>query len=285
MVLHSIAHDDPEIEKWKERISDYTKQIEAFGFTYRVYLNEEQLVGIAVIGKEPMQLFKPVGTPLIQFRVLDYEQPVEVLNKFADTVLELATEREVDYAYLNIPVEQERLAAHLEQIGFQELANRYNMRRSLDDSVEVSNRLRYEQIRREDVKRFFEYMKEFMSGSPDAVLSMVIANFKNIPEVIMDAWFKGDEAYLVYHDDEVIGILDLVPPEGFIQNIGVSPMHRGKGFGTEMLRFCLKLFKDAGNEEAGLGVHVNNGRAIHVYEKLGFSVERQIQTYIWWKPG
>ncbi len=285
MVLRSIAHDDPEIEAYKDHISAYTDQVEPFGFSYRVYLEDDQLVGIALIGQEPLQLFKPVGTPLIRFSVIDYEAPLEVLNAFADAVLMLAKELEVDFAYLNIPVEKKRLAKYLGQIGFEELANRYTMSRSLDEIDEVSNRLRYERIKREDVNQFFVNMKEFMSGSPDVILEMVMKNFRDIPEALLDAWYEMVEAYFVYHGKEVMGILDLMPPSGFIQNIGVAPAYRGKGLGKEMLRFCLKLFKDAGCEKAGLGVHVDNTRAIHVYEKLGFSVDRQTQTFIWWKTG
>ena len=284
MVLRSIAHDDPEIEAYKDRIKVYTEQVEQFGFTYRVYLEDEQLVGIALIGQEPLQLFKPVGTPLIRFGIIDYEAPPEVLNAFADAVLTLSNELDVDYAYLNLPVEKTRFAKYLAQIGFEELANRYSMSRSLDEIDEVSNRLRYERIKREDVNQFFAYMKEFMSGSPDVILEMVMRNFKDVPEELLDAWFDMVEAYYVYHGKDLMGILDLLPDQGFIQNIGVTPAFRGKGLGTEMLRFCLKLFKDRGCETAGLGVHVDNKPAIHVYEKIGFKVKRQTQTMIWWKP-
>jgi RimJ/RimL family protein N-acetyltransferase len=282
MVLRSIAHNDPQLDQYKEKIQRYTKQVEPLGFTYQLYLNEDQPVGIALIGQEPLQLFKPVGTPLIRLIVIDYAQPEEILNAFADEVLHLAKSRDVDFAYLDIPAKQERLAEYLKQIGFQELANRYEMVRSLNDSVKVSDQLRYEQIRRDDVNQFFVYMKEFMSGSPDVVLDMVMENFKEVPEEILDYWYQSDQAYFVYHKKELIGILDLVPPAGYIQNIGVAPAHRRKGLATEMLRFCLQLFKDAGKEKAELGVHVDNKGAIRLYESLGFKVDEQVQTFIWW---
>ncbi|MFX1576191.1 MAG: GNAT family N-acetyltransferase [Promethearchaeota archaeon] len=282
MVLRSIAHNDPQLEQYKEKIQWYTKPVEALGFTYQLYLNEDQPVGIASIGQEPMQLFKPIGTPLIRLIVIDYAQSEEILNALADEVLHLAKSRDVDFAYLDILAKQERLGEHLKQIGFQELANRYEMIRPLNDSVKASDQLRYEQIRREDVKQFFVYMKEFMSGSPDVVLNMVIENMKDVPEEILDYWYQSDQAYFVYHEKELIGILDLVPPAGFIQNIGVAPAHRRKGFATEMLRFCLQLLKDAGNEKAKLGVHVDNKGAIRLYESLGFKVDEQVQTFIWW---
>ncbi|MFX1565858.1 MAG: GNAT family N-acetyltransferase [Promethearchaeota archaeon] len=284
MGLRSIANDDAAIEAYKEQISRYTQQLEALGFRYRLYLNDEEVVGLGILGKEPLQLFKPVGTPLARLVVLDYKQPMNVLKAFADEVLSLAKEREVEYAYLNISAEHKDLIGHLRRIGFEELANRYEMTRPLDESFVVTDLLRYEQLQRKDVNKFFDCMKEFMSGSPDDILNLVMKNFSEVPEAILDAWYEGVQAYFVYHEEELIGILDLVPPNSFIQNIGVSPAHRGKGFGTEMLRFCLNLFKDRGGKEAELGVHVKNKRAIHVYEKLGFSVDRQIQTLVWWKP-
>ena len=283
MGLRSIAHDDPEIEEVKDQISRYTKMVEPYGFTYQVYLNESDLVGIAFIGQEPMQLFKPIGTPLIRFLILDYDQPVEMLHAFADEVLNLAKAREVEFAYLNIPAGHDAVTTHLAQIGFRELANRIEMTRPLDEIFEVSDTLKYERVLREDLRRFGECMKEFMSGSQDAVLDMVLGNLLNFPEPLLDQWYQSIQAYFVYRGDEVIGVLDLSPPTGHINNIGVVPSHRGKGFGTEMLRFCLKLFKEAGAEKASLGVNATNTPAIHVYEKLGFSVDEHILTYIWWK--
>ncbi|MHA2405382.1 MAG: GNAT family N-acetyltransferase [Candidatus Hermodarchaeia archaeon] len=283
MVLRSLTPTDPEIKEFKEKIQRFTNQFEPFGFTYQLYLKEDQPVGIAFIGQEPLQLFKPVGTPLIRFFVMDYDQPVEILNTFANEVLDLVKEKEVDFAYLSIPVDQESLAKHLEQIGFQELANRYEMSRALDDSIKVSDQLRYEQIKREEVDQFFIRMKEFMSGSPDVILEMVMKNFKDVPAVLLDEWYKMNQAYFVYHDKDLVGILDLAPSVGYIQNIGVAPAHRRNGYASEMLRFSMKLFKDLGREKAGLGLHVDNKRALRLYEKLGFTIDKQLQTLIWWK--
>jgi RimJ/RimL family protein N-acetyltransferase len=282
MVFRSLTPNDPEIEVFKEKIQRFTNQFEPFGFTYQLYLKEDQPVGIAFIGQEPLQLFKPVGTPLIRFFVMDFNQPVEILNMFANEVLNLAKEKEVDFAYLYIPVDQESLAKHLVKIGFQELANRYEMSRALDDSIKVSDHLRYEQIKREEVDQFFIHMKEFMSGSPDVILEMVMKNFKDVPEALLDEWYKMVQGYFVYHGKDLIGILDLAPSAGYIQNIGVAPAHRRKGYAAEMLRFSMKLFKDLGREKAGLGLHVDNKQAFQLYKKLGFTVDKQLQTFIWW---
>ena len=284
MVLRSIAHDDSEVSKFEERISGYTKQFEPFGFTYRVFVESDKLVGIAFIGQEPYQLFAPVGTPLIRFFVIDYEQPAKVLTAFAYEMLKLAKSQGVDFAYMDVSTKHKQLAEYLQQIGFKELANRYEMSCPLERLVVSSTRLHYEKIRREDVNRFFDVMKAVMVGSPDNVLDLVRENFRNVPEPLLDFWYDNDEAFFVYHNDEMIGILDLVPQAGLVQNIGVAPAHRRKGFGQEMLQYALNLFKNAGKERAYLGVHVDNKGAIQLYKQLGFSVDEQIQTLIWWKP-
>ena len=173
MVLRSLSNNDPEIEVFKEKIQRYTGQFEPFGFTHQLYLKEDQPVGIAFIGQEPLQCFKPVGTPFIRFFVIDYNQPKEIHTRFLDEVLKLAKERKVDYAYMLISTGKGHLTEHLEKIGFQELANRYEMTRLIEDPIAVSDQLRYQLIKRVEVGQFFTLMKEFMSGSPDIMQEMV----------------------------------------------------------------------------------------------------------------
>lgn len=283
MVVRRLSHNDPELEEFKVQIAGYTGQFQFQGWDYEVFVEGEQVVGIAFVGQEPLQLLAPVGTPLIRFYVVDYKQSVKVLKAFADQVLQLAKTKEVDYTFSNIPADHVKLTKHLVTIGFQELANRYEMSRPLDKPVPVSDILRFERIKREDVDRFFECMKKFMIGSSDDILTLVLQNFDVVPDSLLDGWYEHVQAFFVYQGDEMIGTLDFRPQTGFISNIGVVPTHRGKGFGSEMLRFCLQLSKETGAKTARLGVHVKNKRAIHVYEKLGFSVDGQLQTFIWRK--
>ncbi len=283
MVLRVIAHDDAEVASVRESISAYTAQYEPLGVPYWVFLSGKDVVGLVFVGREPLQLLAPVGTPLSRFYVIDYEQPLSVLEEFLSEALKLSKTEKVDYAYVIFPAEHTSIANHLGGIGFNELANRYEMTHPLDTPIDQPGNLRFRRLAREELDQFFPLMKKFMSGSSDNVLDLVLQNLENIPEQLLDMWFAQITLFFVYLGDEIVGVLDLRPQAGWISNIGVAPSHRGKGVGSEMLQFCLKLFQDEGCKEAKLGVSAVNTRAIHVYEKLGFSIDEHLQTFIWRK--
>jgi len=52
-----------------------------------------------------------------------------------------------------------------------------------------------------------------------------------------------------------------------IQRVCVAKVHRGEGFGAEMIRFCVARAREAGAEEALLGAQTH---ALGFYEALGF---------------
>jgi GNAT superfamily N-acetyltransferase len=57
---------------------------------------------------------------------------------------------------------------------------------------------------------------------------------------------------------------------GAIQNVGITPPHRGKGLGTVLLWHALAGFRRAGIGRAYLEVTAQNRRACRLYERLGF---------------
>ncbi len=62
---------------------------------------------------------------------------------------------------------------------------------------------------------------------------------------------------------------------GAIQNVGVTPMHRGRGIGTALLHRALMGFAKRGLERCFLEVTAENADAIRLYERLGF---RRVRT-------
>ena len=62
---------------------------------------------------------------------------------------------------------------------------------------------------------------------------------------------------------------------GAIQNIGVTPEHRGAGLGSWLVQQALQGFCDAGLTRAYLEVTAQNVGAIRLYERLGF---RKVKT-------
>jgi ribosomal protein S18 acetylase RimI-like enzyme len=63
---------------------------------------------------------------------------------------------------------------------------------------------------------------------------------------------------------------------GAIQNIGVTPGHRGRGLGTVLILHALHGFRSAGIARAVLEVTARNSMAIELYRRLGFQCRRTI---------
>lgn len=62
---------------------------------------------------------------------------------------------------------------------------------------------------------------------------------------------------------------------GGIQNLGVTPDHRGRGIGTALLLRSLEGFYQAGLSYASLEVTAQNSMAVDLYRRLGF---RRVKT-------
>ncbi len=63
--------------------------------------------------------------------------------------------------------------------------------------------------------------------------------------------------------------------QGGIQNLGVTPGHRGLGLGAVLLGQALVGFQNVGLRRAHLEVTAQNRRALHLYRRFGF---RRVQT-------
>lgn len=283
MSTRILPHDDPGLEPFKEAISDYTEGFRMMGMPYWVFVEGSDPVGVVAVGKEPFQLLAPVGTPLSVIRVLDYEQQEETLREFASKAMAISKENEVDYVSTNVPSKYDEVIGQFQELGFRVLSDAYRMVFPLDGPLEPSSVLRFERVPRDQVRRFVELTKEFMSGSPDLVMNMILENLLDIPEQFLDLWYNLEQLYFAHHEGEPVGILDLNPGEGMINNIGVAPPHRSKGYGRQIMLFGMKTLKQGGLERARLRVHVDNERAIHLYETLGFAVTDRRSTLIWQK--
>jgi ribosomal protein S18 acetylase RimI-like enzyme len=63
---------------------------------------------------------------------------------------------------------------------------------------------------------------------------------------------------------------------GAIQNLGVTPDHRGRQLGTCLLLKALEGFQQAGLRRAFLEVTAQNEGAIRLYQRLGFNKARTV---------
>jgi ribosomal protein S18 acetylase RimI-like enzyme len=57
---------------------------------------------------------------------------------------------------------------------------------------------------------------------------------------------------------------------GAIQNVGITPAHRGRGVGTALIQAALFGFRQVGLPRAYLEVTAQNEGAVRLYKRLGF---------------
>ncbi len=92
----------------------------------------------------------------------------------------------------------------------------------------------------------------------------------------LDSLVQEDTLYLTARENgKIVGYCGLLRSfeEADITNVAVAPLMQGRGIACSMLQKLLLLGEQAGIREFTLEVRKSNQRAIHVYEKLGFSSE------------
>ena len=83
--------------------------------------------------------------------------------------------------------------------------------------------------------------------------------------------FKENELYLeieICVDDEKIGEAEIELNGKMLSRLGIFPPYQNKGYGTEIVKML--------NEKYGcnvLWVNADNKRAIHTYEKNGYTIK------------
>lgn len=282
--MRVYSRGDPGLEPFKEAVSRYVRQSELLGIPYWVFVEGQKPVGVLSVGREPIQLLEPPGTPMAITSLVDPGQPEGVLREFASRALEISEEREVEYVLAIFPFTYEGPIRMFKELGFSELDDAYRMTCPLDPSYEPSGALSFVRAGRGDIRCYIELAVELLSGSPDVTLSIALKNFLAVPDEFLDFYYSQEEFYFADVDGQTVGILNLNPSEGLISNIGVGPSQRGRGYGRQIMLFGLKTLKERGRERARLRVHVDNKPAVHLYESLGFDKSERYVTLIWRKP-
>jgi GNAT superfamily N-acetyltransferase len=280
MGMKSLSNNDVALKSFKKVISNYTTTYEAFRMPYWVFIEDSNPFGIVAIGKEPIRFLAPPDTPMSEIRVVDFEKPKEVYLEFISKALSLSKENAVKYSLTRFPTKYRELTNQFKRLGFQELRKTYSMVCPLDKPYESSSTLRFERVQRSEMQRYSELLREFMKGNPDTVLSTMSKHMSKLPETFLDFWFNPHQFFFVYKEKQIVGVLEL-NPRGGISNIGVSPQHRRKGYGKQIMLFGLNLIQKEGCNSVGLRVHVDNMPAINLYKTLGFKVREQYQTLIY----
>lgn len=65
----------------------------------------------------------------------------------------------------------------------------------------------------------------------------------------------------------------------FNTGTGVTKSARGQGVTDKLYQYALPIFKDQGIQRCSLEVIEKNDRAIHVYERIGFSIQKRLKCF------
>lgn len=89
------------------------------------------------------------------------------------------------------------------------------------------------------------------------------ANLQELRKPVIDHILQRFNSNLQVEDETQAG-------EYYIDSLGVSPDHQGKGIGSRLLQFVIKEMENAGGGTIGLLVDKANPEAKKLYLKLGF---------------
>jgi len=87
-------------------------------------------------------------------------------------------------------------------------------------------------------------------------------------------------------DGKFAGFIDMEPERGdtaLIAGFAVRPELRGKGIGTELLKFALRFLKAVGFKKAVIYSKNGNSAANRIYRKFGFSVVKECNGILKWE--
>jgi ribosomal protein S18 acetylase RimI-like enzyme len=95
--------------------------------------------------------------------------------------------------------------------------------------------------------------------------------------------FRPESTWLVSCADGFCGTVQGVRERngmGSIQNLGVTPRHRGRGLGSALLLKALHGFRQTSLHRAFLEVTAQNDSAIRLYRRLGFRCKKTIYKQV-----
>ena len=81
------------------------------------------------------------------------------------------------------------------------------------------------------------------------------------------------------HNGELVGHAQLViyPNVAEIANLAVAPAWQGQGIGTALITALTQIARHTRHSFLEIGVHESNQRALALYQRLGFTISREIK--------
>ena len=280
-ITEVYSYDDPNAEDVIAKVANYAEPARAMGLPFWVFAEERKPIGMVVFGREPIQLLAPAGTLMSFILVADPQVSRERIREFASEALDFVKRTAAQYAVAAFPHEKEEAIAEFESLGFEEIDDCYEMEYKIIQPFEVSDKIQFNKVNREKIQVFLRLAKEFLSDSPDVMLSQTLKFASELPKEFLDAYCNIEEFYFINKGEQTIGIINFNSKTGRISNVGIAPAQRRKGYGEQAIKFALNKLLENNIKQAYLRVHVKNKAAMKLYEKIGFLPAARIKTLIW----
>ena len=161
-------------------------------------------------------------------------------------------------------------------VGFQEHERLHLLARDLErlpavdtDHAHISlhraRRARHRQVLALDALAFRPFWRLDGRGLADALHATPHVLFRvALPAGMADSNGTAPLAY---------GICGISGSQGYLQRLAVHPDHQGQGIGTSMALDGLWWMRRRGVRRAVVNTQLDNGRALSLYERLGFRIE------------
>lgn len=281
MVMKIYPDSDSHMKQYSNEISEYTALARSMKLPYWIWVTEEKPIGLVIIGKEPIRLFAPLGTPMAVIELIDAKQSRTNLERFAKEAKQLAIKHNTEYATIVLSSEETNAIESFKKHDFRVLADSYIMVSQLSREFNDHTSLQFYPVKRKEARKWAKQASQFLKGSPDTILELGLKNILALPDAFIDLVFNLETFYFVNRNHEAIGVLEINRERGTIGNIGVKPSQRNKGYGRQIVTFGLKQLKAINCKQARLRVHAANNHAIHLYRSSGFKIKQRRLTLIW----
>ena len=280
-ITEVYSYDDPNAEDVIAKVANYAEPARAMGLPFWVFAEERKPIGMVVFGREPIQLLAPAGTLMSFILVADPQVSQEKIREFASEALDFVKRTAAQYALVAFPHEKEEAIAEFKSLGFEEIDDCYEMEYKIIQPFEVSDKIQFNKVNRGKIQVFLRLAKEFLSDSPDVMLSRTLKFASELPKEFLDAYCNIEEFYFINKGEQTIGIINFNSKTGRISNVGIAPAQRRKGYGEQAIKFALNKLLENNIKQVYLRVHVKNKAAMKLYEKIGFLPAARIKTLIW----
>lgn len=279
--MRAYSHTHPKVQSLVEVIPEAARKAKSMNLPYWIIAQDVSPLGIVIVGHEPLQLTAPPGTPVALVALEPSQASAEDLPDFISTVTKFVMEKNLANALVTLSFNHREAVTQFIQAGFEAFDDYYLMSCKLSQPLTLSTDLKFEPVKPEEIREWFNTATRFFAGSTDTALNVALQFMPNLPDAFLTQYLANENLYFVTMGATKIGILDIHRTNAWIGNMAVDSERRRQGYGKQILIFALKQLQTRGCSKAGLRMHVNNNPALKLYGSVGFKKTARYKRLLW----